>query len=88
MKDETNYKHYTEQALKSLDFSKWNSNPESMQIEYEDGAENFTTYFNQHYKPLLNKLADNPYQKIELSDDDKRLLRFLRDDLTTIFKEN
>ena len=68
-----------------MDIKKWGNG--NWQNE-EEAVENFTSYFNQHYKPLLNKLADNPYQKIELSDDDKRLLRFLRDDLTTIFKEN
>lgn len=52
----------------------------------EEAKEAFLLYFDAHYKPLLNKLADNPYQKIELSDKDKRLLGFLRDDLNKIFK--
>lgn len=68
-----------------MDIKKWGNG--DWQNE-EEAVENFTSYFNQHYKPLLNKLADNPYQKIELSDDDKRLLRFLRDDLTKIFAED
>lgn len=68
-----------------MDIKKWGNG--DWQNE-EEAVENFTSYFNQHYKPLLNKLADNPYQKIELSDDDKRLLRFLRDDLTKIFVED
>ena len=67
-----------------MDIKRWGNG--NWQNE-EEAVENFTFYFNQHYKPLLNKLADNPYQKIELSEKDKRLLNFLRDDLTAIFKE-
>ena len=58
-----------------LDFSQW-----------ENDEEQFKSYFDAHYKPLLDKLADNSYSKIELSDKDKRLLDFLRDDLNRIFK--
>lgn len=58
-----------------LDFSQW-----------ENDKEQFKSYFEAHYKPLLDKLADYPYQKIGLSDKDKRLLGFLRDDLNKIFK--
>ena len=57
-----------------MDFSNWNDDPEQ-----------FMFYFNAHYAPLLNKLADNAYKKIELEDKDKRLLTFMRDDLTKIF---
>ena len=59
-----------------MDFSQWNNEEEQ-----------FISYFNTHYKPLLDKMADYPYSKIEFSDKEKRLLGFLRDDLTKIFKE-
>ena len=59
------------------DYSQWDNDPES-----------FRSYFAQHYAPLLNKLADNPYNKIDLSDEDKRLVRFLRDDLLKIYQAN
>lgn len=48
----------------------------------ENALENFESYFNYHYKPLLNKLVDNPK---DLSDNDRHLLGFLRDDLIKIF---
>jgi hypothetical protein len=51
----------------------------------EEARDNFGSYFERHYKPLLNKIADCPYPKIDLSENDKRLLGFLRDDLTKIF---
>ena len=52
----------------------------------EEARDAFLSYYDAHYKPLLNRLADNPYQKIEFSEKDKRLLGFLRDDLNKIFK--
>ena len=66
----------------TVDFTKWANGDMSDQ----DAKDNFISYFNQHYKPLLNKLADNPYQKIEMSEKDKTLLSHLRDDLTEIFR--
>ena len=74
----------TFQALKALNFSAWNSRKEDMQLPYDDGAENFASYFKCHYKPLLDRLTDEE-QKLSLSDSDKRLLSLLRDDLTAIF---
>ena len=55
------------------DYSQWNDDPTQ-----------FYSYFRAHYKPLLDKLANNRYSKIDLSDKDKRLLGHLRDDLTKI----
>lgn len=57
-----------------MDFSQWNNDEEQ-----------FESYFKTHYKPLLNKIADCQYNKIDFSDKEKRLLSFLRDDLTKIF---
>lgn len=50
-----------------------------------DNLDTFKSYFNIHYRPLLDKLADSPYPKIELLPKDKLLLGFLRDDLLKIF---
>lgn len=68
-----------------LVFRNWGNGSESWESE-EDARDNFIFYFHYHYKPLLDKLADNPYQKIELSEKDKRLLGFLRDDMNKIFE--
>ena len=65
-----------------MDIKKWSNG--DWQNE-EEAVENFTSYFNQHYKPLLDKLADSPYPKIELLPKDRLLLGFLRDDLLKIF---
>ena len=67
-----------------MDIKKWgNGNWESD----KEALENFESYFSRHYKPLLDKMADNPYPKIDLSENEKRLLNFLRDDLTKIFSQ-
>ena len=57
------------------DFSQWDNDPQC-----------FQSYFRQHYAPLLNKIADSPYSKIDLTDKDKRLVRLMRDDLLKIFQ--
>ena len=57
------------------DYSQWGNDPES-----------FQSYFKEHYAPLLNKIADNPYYKIDLTDKDKKLARLLRDDLFKILQ--
>lgn len=57
-----------------MDFSQWNNDEEQ-----------FESYFKMHYKTLLDKIADCNYNKIDFSDKEKRLLGFLRDDLTKIF---
>lgn len=75
--------HYRIEALKSLDFSKWEFDTDGVT---DSCVDNFRNYFTAHYKPLLDKLADYEHQKIELSEKEKRLLGFLRDDLETIFK--
>lgn len=75
--------HYRIEALKSLDFSKWEFDTDGVT---DSGVDNFRSYFAAHYEPLLNKLADYEYSKIDLSEKEKRLLGFLRDDLEIIFK--
>lgn len=75
---------YRTEALRSLDFSKWELREDGVA---ENGIGNFRSYFTTHYKPLLDKLADCEYQKIGLSDKEKRLLGWMRDDLNTIFSE-
>ncbi len=55
------------------DWSQWDNEPEK-----------FYYYFKAHYRPLLDKIADCPYQKIDFSDKEKQLLGHLRDDLTKI----
>lgn len=57
------------------DYSQWDNDPER-----------FQSYFAQHYAPLLNKIADCPHNKIDLSDKDKKLVRLMRDDLIKIFR--
>jgi len=57
------------------DYSQWDNDPDC-----------FQSYFAQHYAPLLNKIADCPHDKIELSGRDKHLVRLMRDDLLKIFQ--
>ena len=57
------------------DYSQWDNDPQC-----------FQSYFKAHYAPLLNKLADSPYNKIDLTDKDKRLVRLMRDDLLKIYQ--
>lgn len=57
------------------DFSQWDNDPQC-----------FQSYFRGHYAPLLNKIADSPYNKIDLTDKDKKLVRLMRDDLLKIFQ--
>ncbi|MBO7123241.1 MAG: hypothetical protein J6V90_08185 [Treponema sp.] len=59
-----------------MDFTSW-----------ENDEERFTAYFWRHYAPILNKLADCPYDKVELTAKDKMLIPKMRDDLLTIFRE-
>ena len=54
--------------------------------QWDNDADCFQSYFAQHYVPLLNKIADSPSNKIELSDKDKKLVRLMRDDLLKIFQ--
>lgn len=68
----------------SIDFMNWgNGNWESE----EEAVENFTSFFNQHYKPLLEKLSETQYPKIDLSENELRILHFMCDDFLRIFKE-
>lgn len=53
-----------------MDFSQWNNDEEQ-----------FKSYFNRTYKPLLDKLAAHE----ELTVKETILLGLLRDDLVTIF---
>lgn len=57
------------------DYSQWGNDPDC-----------FQSYFKQHYAPLLNKIADSPYEKVELTERDKHLFRLMRDDLFKIFQ--
>ena len=62
-----------------FDFTKfgngnWNSK--------EETEEAFSSYFKAHYLPLLNKLADTTDS---LTDEDKTLCGFMRDDFTNMF---
>lgn len=57
------------------DYSQWDNDPQC-----------FQSYFRRHYAPLLNKIADSPHNKIDLSDKDKKLVRLMRDDLLKIFQ--
>lgn len=57
------------------DYSQWDNDPDC-----------FQSYFKQHYAPLLNKIADNPYEKIELTGRNKHLFRLMRDDLLKIYQ--
>lgn len=43
--------------------------------------ENFKSYYEYHYKPLLESLSKNA----SLSDKEKRLIAFLKDDIEEIF---
>ena len=61
-----------------IDFRNWQDD--------DNAEENFLSYFHYHYKPLLDKIADNPYPKIDLTEKEKHLLGFLREDLTKIFE--
>ena len=66
----------------SVDFMKWgNGNWDNE----EDARDNFESYFHYHYKPLLKKLSETQYPKIDLSDEDFRLLHFTCDDFLKIF---
>lgn len=67
-----------------MDIKKWSNG--DWQNE-EEAVENFTSYFNQHYKPLLEKLSETQYPKIDLSEDEFRILHFMCDDFLRIFKE-
>ena len=50
----------------------------------ESALDAFESYFRCHYEPFLNKLADNR-DKLGLSDKEKQLLGFMRDDFIKIF---
>ena len=52
---------------------------------WDNDADCFQSYFKQHYAPLLNKIADSPYSKVDLTDREKHLARLMRDDLLKIF---
>lgn len=51
----------------------------------EGAIEAFESYFHAHYEPMLNNLVDSG--RSELTEKEKHLLSFLRDDLTKIFKD-
>lgn len=48
--------------------------------------ENFNSYYNQHYKPLLEKLTD--LENKTLQEEDRRLLSFLKEDIEKLFIES
>lgn len=44
--------------------------------------ENFISYYNQHYKPLLNRLSENPGHVT--TEEERRLLSFLKEDMNKL----
>ena len=57
----------------------WGNSNWKDEVEAEEA---FNSYFERHYKPLLNKIADGN----TITQDEVVLLGFLRDDLTKIFE--
>ena len=47
------------------DFSQWDNDPQC-----------FQSYFREHYAPLLNKIADSPYNKIDLTDEERNMILY------------
>lgn len=51
-----------------------------LKINNFDSFEDFLSYTEAHYLPLLDRLSDNSV----LNEDDRRLLRLLHDDMTSM----
>ena len=68
-----------------VDFTKWGNGGWK---DEEDAKDNFGFYFNQHYKPLLEKLSETQYPKIDLSESELKMLHFMCEDFLKIFVED